>query len=1164
MNQIDSSTSPVSMRAKRCSFALFFATLCAAFALCMPIAAPAAWADGESESNGCTLSDADRQAYEADGTLDDRIAYMQSLGADSFDSRLIAQAQARESGVATLADSSVPWGWKTGMPTTGTARVLAVCVQFPDSVNVFSDIETERASLDAMFNGSSSQSGTFPYDSLRNYYYRSSYGKLDIKCGATLTYTAAYPRDYYTYNPNALFYEVAKAIDDNPDTYGVDLSDFDGNGDGVLDALYVLFAGENTGWGSTWWPTMRHYSNTDESAQTSFGHGNHKVTPDASVLLDKTQAASPDDRQPVCTLIHETGHVLGLPDYYHYSDGSSSTAQGIGVFDMMNSNQGDHNAFSKWLLGWIDDADITRVCVSENGVKAVRGSQSFETSGTLEQTLEAFDSDNVSKTGGFIAVSSSESIFDTLLGSFYLLQYDQYAGNQSLIVTTESGGAHMRSGLRAFRVQAALNQSGSNFVKSNSNATSQHDQLIESLNPADDGVTPIAFGNFFDEGRIISPSSTPSTNFEESVDFGYTGISIAVGASETARGTVGISYAGKPETADFTLEPTAGFQLTDTGTFTLSMSRAAQIASRIEPWPMVNEPQLLVDGTPHNLGATQANGTDYTFNLALEPGTLHSSSKCQLVFPEGYFVIGKQNDQVIYSNEIAVDLPVAALTEIEKSGAYDNFDAPVNAAIATSNAYESNGSTKFLRKASWLLDDAGTQMRKSLALCTFADNGAACTEESIDISGVSFGEGFAWNSAQVDAKPLGNGIVFARIASTNYSTNALTGAYVWIDEATHAVVASQPFMYASAQSILMNVDGAAVIASPQDNTRWLLTRMMRDEKTGAISESYALIQGDGSWVTECVFDAGEGYIAVSNKGLTGGTHTKLYAASDIASLFVDPSQGALDPSAFQQLVPAMQATMDTMTDEQGNQTYAPLWPSDAKMHDGKLYVAYVQPMFDATGGAGYPKPRVVCFNMDGTIAWSSIFPDSQFIASNATFELSFNSNGIVALTGNTFSSMDGTTNEIIFISQDGTQLSRNVNKADFGAWVGARWLALSSTILQEDETWTYRTLWYLSKEMGAKTPEPSDPAKPDDPTGPTDPTTPTDPTQPTQPTNPSSTTTSSSTQNTQQPNALSDQADFANTGDATWNIALVVAGLAFASCGIILVAHAARKRVRSK
>jgi hypothetical protein len=59
-------------------------------------------------------------------------------------------------------------------------------------------------------------------------------------------------------------------------------------------------------------------------------------------------------------LIHETGHKLGLEDYYDYAiDDGSNNEWGLGGADMMDASVGDHNPFSKLLLGWIEPKVVT-------------------------------------------------------------------------------------------------------------------------------------------------------------------------------------------------------------------------------------------------------------------------------------------------------------------------------------------------------------------------------------------------------------------------------------------------------------------------------------------------------------------------------------------------------------------------------------------------------------------------------------------------------------------------------------------------------------------------------------------------------------------------------------------------------------------------------------
>lgn len=58
------------------------------------------------------------------------------------------------------------------------------------------------------------------------------------------------------------------------------------------------------------------------------------------------------------TYIHETGHILGLEDYYSYANSKENPEYPVGGLDMMDYNIGDHMAFSKYLLNWISPKEI--------------------------------------------------------------------------------------------------------------------------------------------------------------------------------------------------------------------------------------------------------------------------------------------------------------------------------------------------------------------------------------------------------------------------------------------------------------------------------------------------------------------------------------------------------------------------------------------------------------------------------------------------------------------------------------------------------------------------------------------------------------------------------------------------------------------------------------
>lgn len=72
-------------------------------------------------------------------------------------------------------------------------------------------------------------------------------------------------------------------------------------------------------------------------------------------------------------LAHETGHILGLPDLYTYDvpEGCRDCFSHIGTFDLMGLIEGrapDYLGYSKWRLGWIDDAQVRVLNNGEAGL----------------------------------------------------------------------------------------------------------------------------------------------------------------------------------------------------------------------------------------------------------------------------------------------------------------------------------------------------------------------------------------------------------------------------------------------------------------------------------------------------------------------------------------------------------------------------------------------------------------------------------------------------------------------------------------------------------------------------------------------------------------------------------------------------------------------------
>jgi M6 family metalloprotease-like protein len=217
-----------------------------------------------------------------------------------------------------------------GMPRFGTVRVLAILVDFPD----FPHTVSENTIHNMLFG--TGNSSHFPRESLTNYYERSSYGQLHITGNTLGWYRTAYDRSTIDTNSAASRDNVIKEVLNFYNGQGHDYTQYDNDGDGDIDYFIVLWSGPDTGWSSFWW-----------GYQTSFSDGGYTVD-GKKLSLYSWQWES--DRPTV--VIHETGHALGLPDYYDYDD-TVGPDGGLGGLDMMDGNWGDHNCFSKWMLDWI-------------------------------------------------------------------------------------------------------------------------------------------------------------------------------------------------------------------------------------------------------------------------------------------------------------------------------------------------------------------------------------------------------------------------------------------------------------------------------------------------------------------------------------------------------------------------------------------------------------------------------------------------------------------------------------------------------------------------------------------------------------------------------------------------------------------------------------------
>lgn len=243
----------------------------------------------------------------------------------------------------------------TWQPVIGQRRMLIILMEFPDQK--FTKTEED---FDNLFN----QIGYKDDDaqgSVRDFFYRSSYGQMVLSCDIYGPYESAKTMRNYGGNsilgggdkdPMALFEEAIKNV-----ATETDLRMYDGDEDGYVDNVHIVFAGYG-----------------EEAGARSDAIWSHEVTFTKPYELQGLKidrySCAPELRGnsgngisrigPHC---HEIGHALGAMDYYDadYDDGGQYL--GTGDWDLMASgswnNEGitpaDVNPYVKaYCYGWIE------------------------------------------------------------------------------------------------------------------------------------------------------------------------------------------------------------------------------------------------------------------------------------------------------------------------------------------------------------------------------------------------------------------------------------------------------------------------------------------------------------------------------------------------------------------------------------------------------------------------------------------------------------------------------------------------------------------------------------------------------------------------------------------------------------------------------------------
>jgi len=260
------------------------------------------------------------------------------------------------------------------------------------------------------------------------------------------------------------------------------VSKYDSDSDGYIDGVWFIYnefdlstVNSSRFWAYTYW----YY----EDSQRTTSLKDCKINCFANMAGAFNYEESVDGLD-AHTLIHETGHMFGLDDYYSYDEGVNNSA--LGGLDMMDMNVGDHNAFSKMSLGWIDP----RILNDEGKL-----------------TLKPFEN------SGDCLVIPSGYFNNSAFGEYYIIQYYTPNGLNKLDSTSRYSTRDLlysQNGLLIYHIDARLGKSIYDFTTGKSSF--QNVYLDSSLTTIPDAIDTNTSSTYYNVIASNTLSSSANKN----------------------------------------------------------------------------------------------------------------------------------------------------------------------------------------------------------------------------------------------------------------------------------------------------------------------------------------------------------------------------------------------------------------------------------------------------------------------------------------------------------------------------------------------------------------------------------------------------------------------------------------------------------------------------
>ena len=250
----------------------------------------------------------------------------------------------------------------------GQKHGLLILVEFAD--NTFTSTTNPKEDYQKLV-AAENYKETKNYGSVRDYFKAQSYGKFDfildvvgpIKLSHNMNYYGGNDRNDEDLRSGTMIWEACKLADEQ-----VDFSDYDWDGDGEVENVFVLYAGygeaqsykKNTVWPHAW------YLSAAKEYETTIGSCVFDgVTVDSYACGCELAGGYGTIQDGIGTICHEFSHCFGLPDLYctDYNH-EELTMNNWSILD--NGNYaGDgyipvsYTAYERWFCGWLEPTELS-------------------------------------------------------------------------------------------------------------------------------------------------------------------------------------------------------------------------------------------------------------------------------------------------------------------------------------------------------------------------------------------------------------------------------------------------------------------------------------------------------------------------------------------------------------------------------------------------------------------------------------------------------------------------------------------------------------------------------------------------------------------------------------------------------------------------------------